>query len=176
MRRMVFIVILVLQAAGCAKAPSHVPAHPVVLWSSGAVVPEFPVPPEAAWRPVYQRLRRKLARRSGSNAQWVCFSSGRLDTVVAFYAHKYGMDPHKLVAASTPAPALFQKIRQVAAGLGYRVPSVRTRRGQVRIVIVPQRGDRPRVRLESPFLNLQTGRTETGTLISMRWRKPRPYR
>ncbi len=173
MRRTAIIAMLMLGAAGCAKAPVHHPAKPVVLWTNGASSPEFPVPPEAAWRPVYQKLRRKLAHRSGSNAQWVCFSAGPLKTVASFYARRYGADQGKLRVSSIPAASLFHTVRKTAASLGHTVPPWHRSSGRVRIIVFPQHQNLPRVRLESPFLNLTTGRVESGTLISMSWRKLR---
>ena len=172
MRRPVVMAALLLTAFGCGQRPTHTPVKPVVLWSAGAPAPEFPVPREARWQPVYQKLRRELAHRSGRDAQWVCFSSGRLHGVLAFYARRYGADPAKVRVTSTPAGAMFATVRKVAASLGHPVPPSPLSAGHVRIVILPQQGNLPHVRLESPFLNLENGQAEKGTLISMRWRKP----
>lgn len=168
------LAMLLLAAAGCGRRSVHVPAKPIVLWSAGAPEPEFSLPPEARWQPVYQKLRRELAHRSGKDAQWVCFSSGKLPAVLAFYARKYGPGEAKKRVTSAPAAAMFATVRKVAADLGHPVPPSPVPPGRVRIIILPQRGNLPRVRLESPFLDLETGRVERGTLISMRWRKPGP--
>ena len=140
------------------------------MWSSGPVEPEFPTPPEATWQPLYQKLRGELAARGGHEDRWTCFSSGPLRDVIGFYAGRYQLDPAAIRVVSRPAGEVFSTVRKVSAELGHPVPVHAAGLAPVRSATLAQRGALPMVILESPYLDLATGRVRPGTLISMRWR------
>ena len=159
---------LLLVPAACGRQ-EPAPHKPVVLWRSTPAGPEFPLPREARWAPTYQRLRCAFEERTESGYRWTCFSSGSFDHVLRFYAGKLGVRPGSVAVDHRPAAEYFDRVQSMATELGHKVPGSPRPRGSVRIVqLWPARG-LPLVRLESPWLDLDTGRVHRGTLISMRW-------
>jgi hypothetical protein len=170
------VVMLLATVPGCSRAPAPVPGGEVVLWRSPQPEPRFPVPPDAAWVPVYERLRMAMAREAGVDDRWACYRGGSLDDVLAFYAPLYGVDPAAVRVSEEPAARFFATVRSVSDHLGHAVPADPNQGGVVRRVVLAQRRDLPMLLLESPFPNPARGRADRGTLISMRWRQPAPRR
>lgn len=170
--RLVLVALAAVALAACGRGDVEQPAKPVVLWSSGTVEPRFPIPPEAAWRPVYQRLRQKDEARRHSRSRWACYGSGRFDSVLRFYASAYGFSPAAAEVKSSPAVDAFARVRREAAGLGHVVPSGPSPPGTVRSLTIGQRENLPMLLLESPYLDLTSGKIHHGTLISMCWTRP----
>lgn len=164
--------VLLATVAGCSRAPAPVPNGEVVLWHSPRLEPRFPVPPEAAWVPVYQRLRMAMAREAGVDERWTCYRGGSLDEVLAFYAPVYGVNPARVPVQQEPAAHFFATVRSLSARLGHPVLADPHQSGVVHRVVLDQRRDLPMLLLESPFPNPAHGRADRGTLISMRWRNP----
>ncbi len=158
-------------ATGCGRG-RQVPEEAVVLWSPERLEPRFPAPPEAAWEPVYQRLRMAFEAERGGEARWVCYSSDALSDVMAYYAPLYGVAVRKVRVDREPAAGRFETVRLAAADLGHRIPPGPTPSGAVRSVRFGQKGDLPELVLQSPYLDLDSGRVRRGTLISMRWLPP----
>lgn len=171
-RTLSLVVVAAAALVACGRADVQAPGKPVVLWSSGTVKPRFPIPPEAAWRPVYQRLRGKDEERRGGRSEWACYSSGRFEEVLRFYASAYGFSPRAAGVSSSPAAVVFGKVRREAARLGHKVPAGSPPSGEVRSLMIGQRGDLPMVLIESPYLDLTSGSVRRGTLISMCWTQP----
>ncbi len=170
MRRAVLVCLALVAAAACDGHARRAADRPVLLWSAPRAGLEFPLPPEAEWRPVYQKLRRELAAREGGNWRWACFSAGDFDRVLSFYRERYGLAAGSVRVTVENGQKVFATVRRVAAGLGHPVPAARGRSRRVRTARLGARGNLPAVMLESPFLDLDTGRVRPGTLISMSWR------
>ncbi len=162
--------VLLLLPAGCGGHPSEPAQKPVVLWQSGLREPEFPLPPEARWAPIYQKLRCKLEGQTGTPYRWTCFAGGDFGTVLHFYAERFGVQPGSVPVERRPVAEVLGIVRGMAARLGHPVPGGREHGGMVRIARLGPSGRLPVVRLESPYLDLDTGALRKGTLISMRWR------
>jgi len=171
-RRPAILAGVFLLAAACGGPPPTPPQQPVVLWQSAPPEPEFPVPPDARWAPLYQRLRCKLEERNGTPYRWTCFAGGKLETVLELYAGRFGIEASSRRIERRRAAEVFRTVRDVAAELGHTVPSGPTASGTVRIARFGAAGRLPMVQLESPYLDLETGKIRNGTLISMRWRPP----
>ncbi len=166
----ILLAAVALLAAACGGRPAPPPPHPVVLWESGPAEIEFPLPPGARWVPDYQRLRCKLELRSGTKSRWTCFAGGSFQSVLHFYAGRFGIGADAVTIERRPIAEVFSLVRATAAGLGHTVPGGAGYTGSVRSARLGPAGRLPMVLLESPFLDLETGRVENGTLISMRWR------
>lgn len=171
-RTVPLLVIAAAALTACGRGEVQTPAKPLVLWSSGTVKARFPIPPEAAWRPVYQRLRSKDEALRDNHSQWACYSSGRFEEVLRFYATAYGFSARAAGITISPAGEVFSKVRREAARLGHEVPRGPASAGDVRSVRIGQRQDLPMVLIESPYLDLTSGQINRGTLISMCWTEP----
>ncbi len=169
MRRLLIAAAVAAALTACGRGDLRVPAKPVVLWSSGTVEPRFPTPPEAAWEPAYQRLRQADEALRGGRSQWACYSSGRFESVLRFYAAAYRFSPSPSGVKSSRAKEVFDKVRQEVAELGHEVPGGPSPEGTVQSLVIAQRQDLPMVRLESPYLDITSGRLRRGTLISLCW-------
>ncbi len=173
MRRVGVALLALIALAGCSRGEETPPEAGVVLWQSERPQPRFPVPPEAAWMPKYQRLRMALtASASGPRQQWACYRGGALEKVVDFYAPLYGLDPAAVVVTREPAASFFATVRSISSRLGAEIPAQTGVAGVVRRVNLPQRGLLPGLILESPFPEPGHGRLDKGTLISLHWQEP----
>jgi len=167
---MLLAAVALLPAAACGNRPAPPPPRPVALWESGPAPVEFPLPPGARWAPEYQRLRCKLELRSGTSSRWTCFAGGSFESVLRFYAGRFGVRADGVTIERRSAAGVFSSVRGTAASLGHTVPPGQRFSGSVRSARLGPAGRLPMVLLESPFLDLETGRVQEGTLISMRWR------